>query len=866
MPPKRTRARAAESSATDLPRGQRHARAEPDSGDSTAPPAQRRRVEEKPARQRWTLTSTVKDVLLEGVDVTEQMTLNDFISKYVGSRFVVDEGRGVKMWMFARMPARCVTDPELRDSVLSVPAYQLLKDAPNLHADARKLAEHGVDCLEHWKEFDQKGIVSNVSLGKLDSALKVVEKNEKARQKKQARARQEEEERKGREEARARRIAEIASRPIPEGLYRSVLNARWSHVLELPEGEGEKMEVKEGQRPAQSWVYNMQGITFQLDDDAEQIRAPRPRLMIVSSEAGWLYSLVMSQALTDCYVNREVDRVWRIVQGDLDGEFVTEEKQYFDLRRRLVLGTPGIGKSMNAGSYILYQLLRYRTKKLNVVVYCFGGDLAYVFDKTKKSVTVCSGAGNVTDLVYDLAWRRKMKGYIIYDVDEKGHGPSRAFPPSTSWGIIVLSSPSERNFKGWAKQMMADLIVMNCPDKYDAKAMCAWETRNQSAQEQVKRWKLVEKRMDYVGPIPRFIFDRTKYVGRLTAADGALDLITASTAENYIFIRGMAMWPADDASHKLVMAARIRGRDDDETFVNLPICSYLGKKLMGKLTAIGKQRDFLYQVLRTRRSLLSEVLEKYGVYAFTDRGFVDNVLKQLKPLKPPEGRETRPCVLQSHPAKHPDSSVELAPLRDIDGKIGVEYGVLYVPLDMGFPMIDGFFFVDSPRKTMVGLQTTLAKQHHTTVSKVKLFNEQMTEYFINWGTFSKKLYWDIIYVQHGDSEAINTWQKCNADAQNEPKTRTRKAGKKNNEEEKRKVKEEKRIKEFWDKEVRQYQVAVSDESLRPKNNAQRRRQSARQVNNDTTTQRRRKPARQRKNTKKAQIQQRAAAKRTPNKK
>ncbi|RNE95951.1 retrotransposon hot spot (RHS) protein, partial [Trypanosoma conorhini] len=96
----------AETPANDVPRGQRHARAEPERSDSTAPPAQRRRVDEAPARQRWTLTSTVKDVLLEGVDATEQMTLNDFISKYVGSRFVVDEGRGVKMWMFARRPER----------------------------------------------------------------------------------------------------------------------------------------------------------------------------------------------------------------------------------------------------------------------------------------------------------------------------------------------------------------------------------------------------------------------------------------------------------------------------------------------------------------------------------------------------------------------------------------------------------------------------------------------------------------------------------------------------------------------------------------------------------------------------------------
>ncbi|RNE95158.1 retrotransposon hot spot (RHS) protein, partial [Trypanosoma conorhini] len=124
MPPKRTRARAEESPVTNVPLPPRHARAEPDSGVSTAPPAQRRRVEEAPAEKRWTLHSTVEEVLLAGVDATGQMTLNDFLRKYLGRRFVVDEGRGVKMWMFARRPERYVTDPELRGDILSLPEYQ----------------------------------------------------------------------------------------------------------------------------------------------------------------------------------------------------------------------------------------------------------------------------------------------------------------------------------------------------------------------------------------------------------------------------------------------------------------------------------------------------------------------------------------------------------------------------------------------------------------------------------------------------------------------------------------------------------------------------------------------------------------------
>ncbi|RNE95082.1 uncharacterized protein Tco025E_10197, partial [Trypanosoma conorhini] len=233
---------AAESPATNAQR--RHARPGSDGGGSNQPPAQRRGVEEAPAGPQWTLYSTVEEVLLAGLDATRQMTLNDFIRKYVDPNFVL-EGRNVMMGVFARRPEHYISDERLLRRIIDSPEYQTecqrREDARNLRADARKLMEHDAGNLQRWKDFHQKGIVAAITRRKLNAALEVAEVLE-----------------------RAWRVKEIARRPLPEGFYDSVLKARWSHVLGFPEGEGEdevemRMEVKAGQAPAHSWEYKMQG-------------------------------------------------------------------------------------------------------------------------------------------------------------------------------------------------------------------------------------------------------------------------------------------------------------------------------------------------------------------------------------------------------------------------------------------------------------------------------------------------------------------------------------------------------------------------------------------------------------------------------
>ncbi|RNE95807.1 retrotransposon hot spot (RHS) protein [Trypanosoma conorhini] len=380
------------------------------------------------------------------------------------------------------------------------------------------------------------------------------------------------------------------------------------------------------------------------------------------------------------------------------------------------------------------------------------------------------------------------------------------------------------------------MIVMNCPDELDVKAMCAWRTRADSAGKQTEYWEMVKKHMDQIGPIPRCIFDANEIRDRVALVAHVLTLINASNADNYILVGENEMVPANDASHKLVKTVRMCRPGMVESFANLPVSSDIGDQLIIKLTEVGKQRDFLYQLWSLRDFFLPEALERYGVHAFTIRGFVENVKDRLKELRPPTGRPGRPCVLQSNTETHPGKSVSLTRLEYNPPRLNLEYGVLYVPKARSFPLIDGFFFVDAPRKTMVGLQATVRGAHHTKPSTVKLFKERMAEYFNDWETFAADLSWEIIYVQHRESEAITTWQRC----ENSPN-----AGDNEDAAQRREAvvgEEEERTMRCWKRKVYQHQVAISAEDVRPENSAQSRRRPATRRNTDTATQSRRQPA------------------------
>ncbi|EKG00874.1 retrotransposon hot spot (RHS) protein, putative [Trypanosoma cruzi] len=183
-----------------------------------------------------------------------------------------------------------------------------------------------------------------------------------------------------------------------EGVYESVHNARRSHAEELPDGverkkTGTGMEVREG-KPEQSWSYRKADDAIEENDAVQQFGAAPPVLMVLTSEKGWPYSWHTIQDLPkDVFVNCEVDRAWQIVKGDPTALFFPHGGTDFKPERRVLIGTPVIGKSVAAGSYFLYQLLHCDAEEIQVVVHCFGGGDAYVSDKNTRAVTRCSDEG-----------------------------------------------------------------------------------------------------------------------------------------------------------------------------------------------------------------------------------------------------------------------------------------------------------------------------------------------------------------------------------------------------------------------------------------------------------------------------------------
>ncbi|EKG00272.1 retrotransposon hot spot (RHS) protein, putative, partial [Trypanosoma cruzi] len=230
---------------------------------------------------------------------------------------------------------------------------------------------------------------------------------------------------------------------------------------------------------------------------------------------------------------------------------------------------------MNAGSYLLYQLLHYDVEKLPMVAYIIK-ESVYLFDKTKQTVSDFRSEEVFVQFLQYLT-RCEVKGYIIYDVSEQGKEPHVGLPFAL-WGMIVVTSPNANNFKGWKKQNGAMGIVMDCPDESDVRAMCVWKKRNEQG-EQNGYWKQVKERMDEVGPILRVIFDGDKFTDRETDIDKVINVVDSSNAKHYVGVMSDKLWEAVNPSHKLVQIVRVRKDLPTETYLNSPASRVIANKI-----------------------------------------------------------------------------------------------------------------------------------------------------------------------------------------------------------------------------------------------------------------------------------------------
>ncbi|RNE95881.1 putative retrotransposon hot spot (RHS) protein, partial [Trypanosoma cruzi] len=570
------------------------------------------------------------------------------------------------------------------------------------------------------------------------------------------------------------------------GYYESVYNARWHHVVEVPGGEGTGMEVREGE-PPQSWTYKAVGRTLEKDDGVGQSGAPRLRLMVLTSERAWPYSY--RDAINDCYVNCEVDRVWQIVKGDLTELFNSIPEDQFTPHPRVLIGTPGIGNSMAAGSYLLYQLLHYDAELLPVVVFFFYGSEAYVFNKTTETVTRYMDKSMMIKAVKELSLRG-MKGYIIYEVGGRLDIPSPFLPPG-GWGMLLVATPEKTSYIHWANEKRAVRIIMNCPDESDVKAMCVWKKRNQPPPQQAEYWREVKGRMDKLGPILRYILDEGRYEYWITNCHNLVDGTTSWGIQRYFVFGTSKLWEGNNVLEYLARIVRVRGERHGESPLNVPITAHLASKTLCMLAELMTQAEFNLFVSRIRDCLMHANFGKCAMFAFLNVAFMAATRSKLKELRPPTRRPSHRCAPDVHSQEGPTSHYFLPSAERIGKKTCINHRLLYIPEAENFPLVDGFFFVDSNPKTLVGLRMATAGGHHTTTSTVRQFTECLAAYFNGWKKLSRDMSWEIIYVQHADSTPLNDWQRCDVvNSDNVSK------------------KEGREIAAFWKEKVRQYQVSI----------------------------------------------------------
>ncbi|PWV04637.1 putative retrotransposon hot spot protein (RHS) [Trypanosoma cruzi] len=325
---------------------------------------------------KFIISTTIEDVLFKGRVRVKEKKLNDFLTRELDGRGVVDKNRSVLLKEFFKDPKKYIRVKGVLKEIQASDAYLRMERAVReeiiFEEDRSKLRDKGVNNLLGWSEAtaEIKASVHEITRSFLDAALEEV-----------------------------RNPTTTGASEKMEGYYESVYNARWSHVVELPDSKKKEMgmEVHEG-KPKKSWTYKKVGDTLERNDGVQKSGAARPRLMVLTSDRGWPYTWNTIQDLPmDVFVNCEVERAWRIVRNDLTEWFSPHPGTYFTPKQRLLIGTPGIGKPMAAGSY-LYQLLHYDAEQLPMVAYVIGSQ-SFLFDKTTKTVSTYRDNPRIEDVV-----------------------------------------------------------------------------------------------------------------------------------------------------------------------------------------------------------------------------------------------------------------------------------------------------------------------------------------------------------------------------------------------------------------------------------------------------------------------------------
>ncbi|CCD14873.1 unnamed protein product [Trypanosoma congolense IL3000] len=733
---------------------------------------------------RWTLDSSVKEVLLEDCGGLSDMSLHDFLMKHFKKTFGVED---TSMRVFMDDPSLCVSDEAvLRRIINSSPYRQYVEEyvgAYELYKTMREGVDRpramGIISLHQWASAAAANEVENVGVcvrGVLNAALLSARRNEETI-----------------------RVGNAPGGEEVDGVYDAVYNARWSYVVRSSEydkkwlGMG-VLRVSEGEQP-HLWSEAQADTPYDSEEpwDGDVVPGVSGKLVmaVLSSQKGWPYTLfnantskiVSADVLrkykdvhnAHLHIRKENVRVWHIVKKGLV-EWLTGVKSVHPF---IVIGTPGIGKSFATGSVLLYQLLHYPSDELKVVAY-FVREKAYIFHREGRRVVYYKKQQAAVDEI-ECMEKRGIVGYIIFDIS--GNSVIIGRLPD-NWGIVLISSPNVKNFHEFAKQRQDTAsIYMNCYEDAEFKAALVWDRHLRVAHNQIRfedvnlenDWKVLGKRIYMVGPLPRYVLgDGECFRRRVIDVNAALSKILDEDVNRYArHLSNKEEWYVDGTTNKTVKLVRLWKTCPEEAR-NEAVSTYVRERILRKkaMENFAKLTISLSELVTTREWCAYK-FEMSGVLAFLIRSVVTEVVRHLKYL-PREGEteESRSSVLARVGASGLlPTSVHQLRLHDKPVEMVAE--CLYQPAEKNFPVVDGFFLVDAvgegvpfpkgaeaPTQTIVLIQVTKARDHHTATSKVKAFRERMVRYFTNWTEMESRLSYEIIYVQHADSATLTGRQRC----------------------------------------------------------------------------------------------------------
>ncbi|RHW66950.1 retrotransposon hot spot (RHS) protein [Trypanosoma brucei equiperdum] len=532
----------------------------PPAAAAAQPPQIRQRTEEGP---NWTMNSKVRDVLLEDVllqryEVLRNMTVNDFIQKFVGGTFAVAEAENVRMPIFVKNPRRYIVDAEILEDIQDTDEFKTLKTVIYLSEKVDYLNEREISSLSQWEEKGRGEIrefVGPMARGRLDGALAAAKRAEK-------------------------RAAQTADGAVElEGVYESIYNAKWSYVMSGYNTEPLGIKVFDG-RPQRMWAeaeVNIIPEPADVDSEMEE-RSNGLEIIVLTSERGWPHNRFVLGYSEKCkavsqhvYIRREIMRVWYIIQQVLKAWWV--DRSVVRPPIHVVIGTPGIGKSCGLGSFLFYSLFHFNEGMLDVVAY-FLGEVSFLIynrkDGERERVVRYEDSGVAVRIINNMKYEKR--GHIIIDISGMMQKLLYTQLPSDIWGVTLLTSPNSGHFDEWTTITGGRQIIMNCDDVRDMKAFVAWRKLSifvghsvkSRQQRNLKReledeWRIVEGRINSIGPLPRYIFGLGCYEWRLKSVHDALETMKKSDEYSYNdIIEHTADWKINEVMNKLVKVVRVK--------------------------------------------------------------------------------------------------------------------------------------------------------------------------------------------------------------------------------------------------------------------------------------------------------------------